>query len=279
MTTIRTAIQQAERELRDTSDSPRLDAELLLAHSLGETRTYLMTWPDQALDEQQLAGFRSLLARRQAGEPIAYITGEREFWSLPLSVSPEVLIPRADTELLVELALERIPKDGELHIADLGTGSGAIALAIARERPRCHVVASDIAATALAVARFNAMQLGLSNIEYRLGSWLEALDEEMFDMILSNPPYIAENDPHLARGDVRYEPRHALSSGRDGLKDLRIIAKGARRHLREGGWLLVEHGYDQGEAVQRLMKKAGYSAVACHADLAGNDRVTVGCAA
>ncbi len=276
MTTIRTAIQQAERELRDTSDSPRLDAELLLAHSLGETRTYLMTWPDQALDEQQLAGFRSLLARRQAGEPIAYITGEREFWSLPLAVSPEVLIPRADTELLVELALERIPKDGELRIADLGTGSGAIALAIARERPRCHVVASDIAATALAVARFNAMQLGLSNIEYRLGSWLEALDEEMFDMILSNPPYIAEHDPHLARGDVRYEPRHALSSGRDGLKDLRIIAKGAKRHLREGGWLLVEHGYDQGEAVQRLMKKAGFSAVACHADLAGNDRVTVG---
>lgn len=275
-TTIATLLKTAEARLTGLSDSPRLDAEILLAHCLEVNRSHLRAWPEKAVDGDPLARFEGLLDRRFRGEPVAYLTGQREFWSIPLRVTPEVLVPRPETELLVELAIAHLPANTTARIADLGTGSGAIAIAIARECPHCKVVATDMAETALAVARWNAETLGLRNIELKLGHWFEALGDDRFDLILSNPPYIREDDPHLYQIDVRFEPPHALVSGKDGLDALRVLADGARHHLETGGWLLLEHGYDQGEAVRRLLHRAGFSAVETAADLAGQDRATFG---
>src|SRR5690606_41469022 len=214
--------------------------------------------------------------RRVAGEPVAYLTGRRGFRHLELQVTPDTLVPRPETELLVELALERLPTDRELRIADLGTGSGAIALALASERPRASVVATDASAAALAVARANADALGIANVEFREGDWFDAVRGERFDLVASNPPYIAEGDPHLQAGDLRFEPAMALSSGSDGLDAIRRIVAGAPAHLQPGGGLLLEHGWEQGAAVRALLSAAGFHAVATARDLEQRDRITYG---
>lgn len=258
------------------SESARLDAELLLCHVLGVNRSWLYAWPDKSLESAQQHRFDELVARRAGGEPIAHILGEREFWSLNLQVTHDTLIPRPDTELLVEQALRLLPEDAALKVADLGTGSGAIALAIARERPRCRVVATDLSAAALTVAQANASRNQLSNVEFRQGSWSAALGSERFELIVSNPPYIAEDDPHLVQGDVRFEPRSALVSGRDGLGDIRQIAREVRGHLQNDGWLLLEHGFEQGGEVRAILQGNGYEQVTTWCDLAGHERVTGG---
>ncbi len=273
--TVAEAIRSAAAQFQ--SESARLDAELLLCHVLGVNRSWLYAWPDKSLDALQLQRFDEVVARRAAGEPVAHILGEREFWSLTLKVTPDTLIPRPDTELLVEQALFLLPEEAAWKVADLGTGSGAIALAIARERPRCHVVATDFSEAALAVARENAARNGISNVEFRQGRWGEALGEERFDLIVSNPPYIAEGDSHLAEGDVRFEPRTALVSGLDGLDDIRQIARDVGAHLHNGCWLLLEHGYGQGESIRAILLENGFHQVTTWHDLAGLERVTGGC--
>ncbi|RZA21263.1 MAG: peptide chain release factor N(5)-glutamine methyltransferase [Lysobacteraceae bacterium] len=252
------------------------DAELLLAHALGKPRSWLFAHASDVVDADGLARFRALSQRRMAGEPVAYLTGTQGFWTLELEVSPATLIPRPETELLVELALARIVVDARARIADLGTGSGAIALAIARERPRAQVLATDASEPALAVARGNAARNGISNVEFRLGDWFAPLAGEQFDLIASNPPYIAEGDPHLAEGDLRFEPPTALASGSDGLEAIRCIVSAASDHLRSGGWLLLEHGWEQGAAVRTLLAAAGFIDVATARDIEGRERTSLG---
>lgn len=258
------------------SDSPRLDAEVLLAHALQQPRSHLLAWPEKRLTAAQLATFRQLLQRRCNGEPVAYLTGEREFWSLPLGVTTDTLIPRPETESLVALALEKIPADAPQLIADLGTGSGAIALAIASERPRCTLIATERDPAALAVAEENAQRLGITTVAFRHGHWCEPLAGLQADLIVSNPPYIAAADPHLTRGDVRFEPRSALAAGPAGMDDLTAIAACAARHLKPGGWLLMEHGFDQGELARQLLEDTGFSQVLDYRDNASLARVISG---
>lgn len=272
--TIRILLAQAVELL--ATDTPRLEAELLLASCLDKPRSYLYAWPDVIPPADIQARFRDMLARRIAGEPVAYLLGQREFWSLPLAVTPATLIPRPETETLVALALARIPADADAWIADLGTGSGAIALAIARERPRCRIIATDISQDALAVAAANAKNLGLSNVQCLTGDWCAALPDQLFDLIVSNPPYIPEDDIHLTRGDVRFEPRHALAAGPQGMDALQYIARCASSRLRPQGWLLLEHGYDQAQAVTRLLHSCGYEEVHDYPDDAGHGRVIAG---
>jgi len=275
--TIQQALAAAVQQLTEQPDTARLDAELLLAHVLHKTRTWLHTWPEQPLSVQQLADFQQLVSRRVEGEPIAHLVGRQDFWSLTLQVSADTLIPRPETERLVELALARIPPQAQWRIADLGTGTGAIALALAKERPQSLIIATDQSAAALTVARDNARTNQLANIQFRQGDWFEALqDETGFELIVSNPPYIKETDPHLQQGDVRFEPAGALKAGPAGLDDLQHIIQGALAHLVPGGWLLLEHGYDQGDAVLQLLKQAGYEQVTDYRDLAGQPRVAEG---
>jgi len=258
------------------TESARLDAEVLLAHVLQQPRSHLHAWPEKLLPDESREHFRQLLQRRLKGEPVAYLTGEREFWSLPLTVTADTLIPRPETETLVAQALQRLPAERPQLIADLGTGSGAIALAIARERPRCRIIATDIAAAAIEAARHNARQLGIHSITFRTGNWCEPLDGLQLDMIVSNPPYIAETDPHLLAGDVRFEPRSALAAGPQGMDELRRIAHCAASHLQPGGWLLMEHGYDQGGLARQLLEGTGFTEVIDHTDETGQDRVIAG---
>lgn len=272
--TIAELLADALRQL-DT-DTARLDAEVLLAHALDKPRSHLHAWPDRVPDTAARTRFETLLARRAGGEPVAYLTGTREFWSLSLAVSPATLIPRPETEALVSLALTIIPADTPCDVADLGTGSGAIALAIAHERPRARVLATDRSVAALDIARANAHRLDIRNIGFAAGDWCEALDGQDFDLIVSNPPYIPAADRHLAQGDVRFEPRSALAAGSDGMADLAVIARCARQHLRAGGWLMLEHGYDQQAAVRGLLEGLGYRDVAGHPDESGLDRVVCG---
>ena len=251
-----------------------VDAALLVAYALGRTRTWLFAHGDDAVDDAARQACERLLARREAGEPVAYITGSRGFWRFDLRVTSDTLVPRPETELLVEFALERLPEARALRVADLGTGSGAIALALAHERPRAHVVAVDASPAALDVARGNARALRIGNVEFRAGDWLQPLAGERFDLIASNPPYIALGDPHL--DDLRHEPALALSSGVDGLDAIRTIAGDAPAHLVSGGWLLLEHGLEQGAAVRGLLSAAGFEAVSTAQDLERRDRVTLG---
>ena len=271
---IRQLLEQATRLL--TTDSAQLDAEVLLAHALNQPRSHLRAWPEKILSAEQQASFQRLLQARLQGEPVAYLTGQREFWSLPLAVTPATLIPRPETETLVALALERIPADSHAVIADLGTGSGAIALAIAHERPGCQLLATDVSAAAIETASANAKQLGIENIEFLCGDWCTPLEGRQFDVIVSNPPYIKNSDPHLQQGDVRFEPDTALAAGPQGMDDLTKIAHCARQHLRTGGWLLMEHGYQQRDAVTQLLVTCGFSHVVDHQDDTGMDRVVVG---
>ncbi len=254
----------------------RSDAEPLLLHALGRDRAWLFAHGRDPVDPSVAQAFEALVQRRQGGEPVAYLTGSRGFWTLELAVSTATLIPRADTELLVELALERLDNLPGRRVADLGTGSGAIALAIASERPQAQVIATDASAAALAVAQRNAHSHRLRNVDCRQGSWFAPLAGERFDLVASNPPYIAAQDPHLRQGDLRYEPASALASGPDGLDDIRLIVADAPAHLLAGGWLLLEHGWDQGAAVAELLRARGFDAVATHQDLEQRDRVTSG---
>lgn len=276
MPTIEDALSRATARLQPIHDSARLDAEVLLADLLGRERSHLRAWPEGELDPAVAEAFAARVERRAAGEPVAYLVGNREFWSLRLKVNPDTLIPRPETELLVEAALELIPAGAEWPIADLGTGSGAIALAIARERPQCRLVATDRSEAALAVARENAEALGIGNVEFRAGNWCQALAGERYRLIVSNPPYVVSGDPHLTRGDARFEPRTALQAGPDGLDAIRIIAFQARAHLEPEGWLLLEHGFEQGTAVRKLLERYGYGAVQTREDLAGQPRVSLG---
>lgn len=254
----------------------REDAEPLLAHALGRDRAWLFAHATDPVEPAAAGAFRALVERRAAGEPVAYLTGRRGFWTLDLEVNADTLVPRPETELLVELALARIGPDVPARVADLGTGSGAIALAIASERPAAVVVATDVSAPTLAVAVRNAQANRLDNVWFRRGDWDQALGRDRFDLIASNPPYIAEGDPHLAQGDLRHEPPRALSSGADGLDAIRTIVAAAPRHLVPGGWLLLEHGLDQGAAVRALLEAAGFSAVETVRDLEQRDRVSLG---
>ncbi len=265
-------LAQAARVLADVD--ARRDAELLLMHVLNVDRAWLYAHADDHIAEKNLAQFRDLIVRRETGEPLAYLTGRREFWSLNLGVTAAVLIPRPETELLVELSLQRIAQHENVEIADLGTGSGAIALALASERPQARVLATDASAAALAVARGNAQHLGLRNIEFAQGNWCAALDERRFAAIVSNPPYIVASDAHLWQGDLRFEPLAALASGVDGLDAIRIIARDARPHLQPRGCLLLEHGHDQGAAVREILGAHGFAEIFTARDLEGRDRVS-----
>lgn len=252
-----------------------LEAELLLAEVLGVDRAWLFANSDRLLEPDQRQRFEALLRRRQGGEPIAYILGRKEFWSMTLVVTPDVLIPRPETELLVQAALDRIPPTDEWRVADLGTGSGAVALAIARERPNCEVHASDISAPALAVAARNFEALAENRIRLHQGNWLEPLPGR-FHVIVSNPPYVAEGDTHLEQGDCRFEPRAALAAGADGMTAISRIARDAWPRLLPGGLLAFEHGFEQGAAVRRLLCDLGYANVATLEDLEARERVTLG---
>ncbi|MES9879057.1 MAG: peptide chain release factor N(5)-glutamine methyltransferase [Candidatus Sedimenticola sp. PURPLELP] len=276
--TIAQALAQAARRLSLRPDSePGIEAAILLCHLLDKPRTHLMAWPDKLLTLQEQKRFEQLLTRRIAGEPVAYITGHREFWSLDLEVSPATLIPRPETELLVERALELIPQDTPWLIADLGTGSGAIALAVASERPHSRVIATDRSKEALEVATRNARNLHINNVEFRHGAWCNALPPGLLlNLILSNPPYVAEGDTHLGRGDLPWEPSAALASGSDGLMDIRIIASEAPKHLAPGGALLVEHGFEQGEAVRNILENIGFSKTETLFDLEHRERLSEG---
>jgi release factor glutamine methyltransferase len=267
------ALVRATERLRDISESPRLDAELLLALALDVARSYLFAHPEDRLDPAAAERFFANVDKRVAGMPLAYITGEKEFWSLNLAVSPNTLVPRPETEVLVEQALALIPKDAAWHVLDLGTGSGAIALAIARERQLCLVVATDVSQGALAVARENARRLSIANIEFVCGRWCEPLQGTAFDVIVSNPPYVEADDPHLHA--LRHEPLDALAAGPDGLDAIRAISRRAGNLLKAGGRLLIEHGAAQADAVASILASDGWTVRRCVADLAGLPRVTV----
>ena len=261
-------------ELPD-SPTPRLDAELLLAQALGKSRGYLHTWPERELEASQHERYQAALARRRAGEPVAYILGRQGFWSLDLDVASHTLIPRPDTELLVETALALLPAT-PLQVLDLGTGTGAIALALACERPAWQVTGVDRVAEAVALAQGNGTRLQLANARFAESCWFSALAGQRFQLIVSNPPYIAAADPHLSQGDVRFEPSSALVAGIDGLDDIRLIIEQAPEHLLAGGWLLLEHGFDQAEAVRELLVQRGFAAVDSRRDLGGHQRISLG---
>lgn len=270
---IDTALGNATESLREVSESPRLDAELLLARALDVPRSYLFAHADEEMDAAAAERFEDTINRRVDGMPLAYITGEREFWSMSLIVSPATLVPRPETEVLVDQALLRIPRDAQLRVLDLGTGSGAIALAIARERPLCEVVATDVSEDALAVAKVNAREHAIPNIEFIHGSWIEPVSEQMFDVIVSNPPYVANDDPHL--DCLKHEPHLALASGDDGLDAIRIIAAGAGTILNPGGTLLLEHGAEQHAAIAETLSANGWIETVLARDFSGLPRVTI----
>jgi release factor glutamine methyltransferase len=269
-------LMEAASTLTSVSDSAALDAEILLCQVLNQPRSHLRAWPDKPLQPEQLAAFLALIEQRQQGTPIAYITGHREFWSRDFQATPDVLIPRPDTELLIELSLDLIPANEPVKIIDLGTGSGIIAITLAAERPLARLTATDFSAAALRIARLNADKHQTSNIEFIQSDWFADVPATQFKLIVSNPPYIAEDDPHLQQGDVRFEPQTALSAPEQGLADIRIIAEAARNYLEPGGHLLIEHGYNQQQQVQTLFKDLHYDKVQTYKDLSGQPRATYG---
>lgn len=274
MATIAECLGAAGR-LQTTSDTPRLDVELLLAECLEKDRTYLFTWPEKTLSAAQQTVFEKLLARREKGEPIAHILGVREFWSLPLQVNASTLIPRPDTELLVELVLALLP-DKPQRVLDLGTGTGAIALALASERPDCNFVATDKSPAAVALAETNRKNLNLDNVTVLQSDWFAGISPIDFDVIVSNPPYIDADDKHLHQGDVQFEPLSALVAGEQGLADIRHIVQNTAALNQRFCQLLLEHGWQQAQPVRQLMIEADYTDVKTHCDLAGRERVTLG---
>lgn len=274
--TLAEALTRAACKLAARSESARLDAEVLLAHAIGRPRVYLYQHPESPLGARAEARFAALVGRRARGEPIAYLVGRREFWSLDLEVSPSTLIPRPETEVLVAAALDRIPAHAPWRVADLGTGSGAVAIALATERPASTVIATDRSPAALAVAARNADRLAPGRVRLAVGDWLEALGPEPLDALVSNPPYVCDDDPALDSGDLAFEPREALAGGPDGLAAIAAIVWAAPGRLRRGGWLLLEHGSEQGAEVRRLFERSGLREVRTLVDLAGRERVTEG---
>ena len=272
--TLESALREGVHALELHSDSPHLDAEVLLSSALGIGRSALIARGSDLLADHDLRVYRGLLAERRRGTPVAYLTGRREFWSLPLKVTPAVLVPRPETERLVEAALQHLPESEERAVLDLGTGSGAVALAIASERPRARVVGTDVSKDALSVARDNARSLALSNVTFRSGSWFDAVRGEVFDVVVSNPPYVADRDPALAA--LAAEPALALVAGPAGLDAFEAIIAEAPRHLTHGGWLLLEHGSTQEHAVAQLLERAGFAGIECHSDYSALPRVTRG---
>jgi release factor glutamine methyltransferase len=258
------------------SREARLETRILAAHALSVERAWLIAHDRDRLSPAQTQSLEAVMARRQAGEPVAYIVGGREFFGRLFRVTPDVLIPRPETELLVEAALERMPADRPARALDLGTGSGAVAITLALERPLAEISAVDDSPAALAIARDNARRLGAGRIEFIAGHWYEGLGVKKFDILVSNPPYIPAGDPHLGAGDLRFEPRQALSSGEDGLDAIRAIVAGAPGHLESGGWLLLEHGFDQAGQVAGLLRRGGFAGIATRSDLAGLARITYG---
>lgn len=273
MATIKQALERSE-SLRQVSDSWQLDAELLLAAAIEQAREYLFTWPDQDLSSAQLEKFEAYRVRRATGEPVAYILGRQAFWDFELTVNPSVLIPRPETELLVEAALALLAKKNAADILDLGTGSGAIALALAHNDGRWAVTAVDSSESALKVARANAETLQLSNIEFMNTSWCDGLKTNHFDLIAANPPYVEKGDKHLNEGSLPFEPISALVAEENGLADIRAIAEQARQCLKKNAWLLIEHGFQQKEAVEKILVEMGYANIECVRDLAQLDRLT-----
>ena len=275
---IQALLKQAVATLSATSDSAQADAEILLAHCLQKNRTWLKTWSDKSLTVAEIAAFQHVLMQRQTGIPVAYLMGYRDFWNLRLQVSPATLIPRPETELLVELALEKLAmlSSQTVSVLDLGTGTGAIALALAQERPDIQILAVDASAAALEIAKSNAQLNQIPNVRFMQSNWFSELPSQRFDLIVSNPPYIEQNDPHLTQGDVRFEPISALAAGLDGLDDIRHIIQHAPTWLNPQGWLLLEHGYNQGQAVSELLLKRGLQNVQCLPDWAGIERVNLG---
>lgn len=271
---IEQAVAQHAR-LQEVSDSSRLDAELLLCHVIQQPRSYLFTWSDRELSVEQVDAYEALLQRRLSGEPVAHLIGSQAFWTLDLEVTPDTLIPRPETETLVEVALDKLA-DGPFRVADLGTGTGAIALSLASERRGWQVVGCDRVDAAVQLAERNRQRLEISNAEFVQGSWFEPL-QGRFDMIVSNPPYIDPDDPHLQQGDVRFEPLSALIADNQGMAEIEQIADTARTFLNMGGWLLFEHGYDQGPVSRELLQRLGYTNVETIQDLGARDRVTLGC--
>ncbi len=276
MTTIQNHLDFAADNLASVSDSPRLDAEVLLAFVLAKNRSYLRAWNDKKLDVPIISHFESLISQRLDGVPIAYLTGTREFWSREFIVSPDVLIPRPDTELLIELCLAQIPEDSPFKILDLGTGSGAIVVTLAAERPNAKVFAVDASFAALEIAQKNAHFHECQNVEFILSDWFSAVPEIEFDLIVSNPPYISAEDEHLSQGDVRFEPKTALIAAENGLRDIKVIATEAKNYLKPHGQLWFEHGYNQAEDVQHILTELNYFEVQTYHDLAGQPRVTTG---
>lgn len=275
--TIQQALAQAKKQLSAAAENASLEAEILLAHTISASRSFLFAHAADQLTEQQLQQFNHYLTRRGQGEPIAYITGSKEFWSLNLNVSPDTLIPRPETEFLVEEALRLFEyKTQSIKVADLGTGSGAIALAIASERPTWEIFATDISAKALRIASKNAHELGINNISFCEGSWCTALPCSNFDMVISNPPYIALNEWEDYAAGLAYEPITALVSGEDGLDAIREISQEAKAYLKPGGYLLIEHGFLQGPSVCKIFAQDGYERIRTIQDLAEHERVTVG---
>lgn len=269
--TFENALNFATEKLKNYSPTPHLDAELLLMHCINNTREYIFTYPEKLLNQQETNQLENLIERRKSGEPIAYIIGYKEFWSLNLEVTPDVLIPRPETEHLIEWALIQLPEK-KLSIADLGVGSGAIAIALADERPDWEIDATDINEKAIALAKRNAKRYQLENIHFYLGSWCEPLPKKNYNAIFSNPPYIDHYDTHLAK--LKFEPRYALDGGKNGLDAIKIIIPQAKNYLAPEGYLVIEHGYDQQEKIMKLFEEAGYKDIEDHVDLAGLPRFT-----
>lgn len=273
---IATLLPVAYHLLANASETAELDAEVLLCHCLSKNRSFLRAWPEFRLNTDQFRMFSTLIAQRKHGLPIAYLIGEREFWSRSFKIDSNVLIPRPDTELLIELGLNLLPANRPCKLLDLGTGSGIIAITLAAERPFAEAWATDLSQKALDIAIENAKRLQINNLHFVQSNWFDAINQQHFDLIVSNPPYIAEDDPHLQQGDIRFEPKTALISAEQGLADIKIIAEQSRRYLTQGGWLLVEHGYDQQASVQAIFNELDYRQVHTHSDLSGNPRVTSG---
>jgi release factor glutamine methyltransferase len=274
MISIQNILDNATHSLAKIVDSPRLDAEVLLAFVLEKNRSYLRAWNDKPIDTQTISKFESLISERVKGIPVAYLTGIREFWSRNFYVSPDVLIPRPDTEILIEHCLAQIPIDSPFTILDLGTGSGTIAITLAAERPKAKIFAVDASSAALEIAKKNGQQHHCQNVEFILSDWFLNVPKIECDLIVSNPPYIPFDDEHLTQGDVRFEPKSALVAAENGLSDIKKIAAEAKIYLKLNGQLWFEHGYNQAESVQAILKNLAYSNIQTFADLAGQNRVT-----
>ena len=268
-------LQSATEALQHNSESARLDAEILLAHALQKNRSYLYAWPEVEPSVTELKQFEEMLAQRMNHYPVAYSVGYQEFWSLTLTVSPAVLIPRADTELLVETALEKLQAIKSPKILELGTGSGAISLALATERADANITATDLSDSALEIAKLNRQSLNIDNLTFLRSDWFKSVPPSGYDLIISNPPYIDPEDEHLTTG-IRYEPLSALIAANNGLGDLETITRGATHYLNPYGWLMMEHGYDQGATISALLQQYNYQNIDCLTDLAGNDRINIG---